>query len=100
MNTATTVIASATPSLLARVCNRRFASNYFSTLAFIGLSYWIISSLSAFHRSILQGQWQLGIFGSDTIITVQAVFITLITLYAVILIPYYAAYPWIHSKSF
>jgi len=36
--------------------SRRFAANYFSTLGFIGLSYWIISSLSGFHRGMLQGQ--------------------------------------------
>ncbi len=90
----------ALPSVLARVCSRRFASNYLSTLAFIGLSYWIISSLSNFHRSILQGQWQLGMFEINAVITVNAVFIALMALYAVILVPYYASYPWLRSKSF
>lgn len=90
----------ALPSVLARVCSRRFASNYLSTLAFIGLSYWIISSLSNFHRSILQGQWQLGMFEINAAITVNAVFIALMALYAVILVPYYASYPWLRSKSF
>lgn len=85
---------------LARLCSRRFVSNYLSTLAFIGLSYWIIARLSNFHRSMLQGQWQLGLFGVDTVITVHALFVTLIALYAVILIPYYAAYPWMRSKAY
>ncbi|WP_116813394.1 methyltransferase family protein [Steroidobacter cummioxidans] len=85
---------------LARLCSRRFVSNYLSTLAFIGLSYWIITALSNFHRSMLQGQWQLGMFGIDVVITVHAVFVALIAIYAVILVPYYAAYPWMRSKAF
>ena len=85
---------------MSTIFNRRFATNYLSTLAFIGLSYWIISSLSDFHRSMLQGQWQLGMFTFDAVITVQALFIALMALYAVILVPYYATYPWMHSKSF
>ncbi len=100
MNTSSTAMPVALPSVLARVCSRRFASNYLSTLAFIGLSYWIISSLSNFHRSILQGQWQLGMFEINAVITVNAVFIALMALYAVILVPYYASYPWLRSKSF
>lgn len=87
-------------STLTRLCSRRFVSNYLSTLAFIGLSYWIIAQLSNFHRSMLQGQWQLGLFGVDTVITVHALFVTLIAIYAVILIPYYAAYPWMRSKAY
>lgn len=93
-------LAPSTSNLLARLRTRRLASSYVSTLAFIGFSYWIISSLSGFHRSILQGQWHLGTFGIDAVITVQAVFVALIAVYAVILIPYYAAYPWLRSKSF
>ena len=85
---------------LARLCNRRVLSNYLSTLAFIGVSYWIVSALSNFHRSMLQGQWQFGLFGIEAAITVHAVFITLIAIYAVILIPYYAAYPWMRSKAY
>ena len=85
---------------LARVCSRRFVANYLSTLAFIGVCYWIVSSLSNFHQAILQGQWHLGLFGFDAIITVKGVFLSLIALYAIILIPYYAAYPWLHSKAF
>jgi len=100
MNTSVSAIAPAGPRLLARICSRRFVTNYFSTLAFIGLSYWIISSLSNFHRSMLQGQWQLGTPDVEAVITVQSVFIALISLYALVLIPYYAAYPWIRSKSF
>ncbi|GFE82751.1 hypothetical protein GCM10011487_47510 [Steroidobacter agaridevorans] len=87
-------------SLLARLWSGRFVSNYLSTLAFIGLSYWIVSKLSNFHRSMLQGQWQLGLFGADLVITVHALFVTLIAIYAAILIPYYAAYPWMRSKAF
>jgi protein-S-isoprenylcysteine O-methyltransferase Ste14 len=79
---------------------RRFAANYFSTLGFIGLSYWVISSLSGFHRGMLQGQWQFGIFGIDAVLSVHTLFLALILLYAVILIPYYARYPWLHSKAF
>nr|AQQ74872.1 hypothetical protein [uncultured bacterium] len=100
MNTAADTLASTSPSLLARVCNRRFASNYLSTLAFIGLAYWIVSTLSNFHKSTLQAQWHLGTFGVDAVITVHAVFLTLIALYAVILIPYYVAYPWMRSSAF
>jgi protein-S-isoprenylcysteine O-methyltransferase Ste14 len=79
---------------------RRFATNYFSTLAFIGLSYWIISSISGFHRGMLQGQWQFGMFGIDAVFTVQTLFLSLIALYAAVLIPYYVRYPWLHSKAF
>jgi len=79
---------------------RRFAANYFSTLAFIALSYWIISSLSGFHRSILQGQWQFGMFEIDAVFTVHTLFLALIALYVVVLVPYYARYPWLHSKAF
>lgn len=100
MNTSAAAIAPAASTLLARLWSRRFVSSYLSTLAFIGLSYWIVSSLSNFHRSMLQAQWQLGLFDIDAVITVQGVFIALIALYAVILIPYYAAYPWMRSKSF
>ncbi len=49
---------------------------------------------------MLQGQWQLGLFGIDMVITVHALFVTLIAIYAVILIPYYAAYPWMRSKAY
>ncbi len=100
MNTSAAALAPTASTLLARLWSRRFVSSYLSTLAFIGLSYWIVSSLSNFHRSILQAQWQLGMFGIDAVISVHGVFIALIALYAVILIPYYAAYPWMRSKSF
>ncbi len=98
MNISLTAIAPARP--FARLCSWRFVSNYLSTLGCIGLSYWIIASLSNFHRSMLQGQWHLGMFSVDAVISVHAVFISLIALYAVILIPYYARYPWMRSKSF
>jgi protein-S-isoprenylcysteine O-methyltransferase Ste14 len=82
------------------ILNRRFAANYFSTLGFIGLSYWVISDLSGFHRSMLQGQWQFGMFEIDAVLTVHTLFLFLIALYAVVLIPFYARYPWLHSKAF
>lgn len=85
--------------LLVRVCNRRVVLNYLSTLSFIALSYWVISSLSNFHRSILQGELNLAMFNIDAVVRVQTVYITLMAVYAVILIPYYAAHPWMHSKS-
>src|SRR5687767_7182130 len=100
MSSSASAITPTLPSILARLWNRRFISNYVSTLAFIGLAYWIISSLSGFHRSMLQAQWPLGMFDLNAVITVQSVFIALIALYAVILVPYYATYPWIHSKSY
>jgi len=86
--------------MLARLCSRRFVASYLSTLTFIGLSYWIVTTLSNFHRSMLQGQWQLGLFGIDMVITVHAVLVALIVIYAVILVPYYAAYPWMRSKTY
>ncbi|MBB6094721.1 protein-S-isoprenylcysteine O-methyltransferase Ste14 [Povalibacter uvarum] len=78
---------------------RRFIANYLSTLVFIGLSYWMVTRVSNFHRGMLQSQWQLGMFGIDVVITVHAVFVGLLVFYALALIPYYAAYPWMHSKS-
>ncbi|HEY5807323.1 MAG TPA: isoprenylcysteine carboxylmethyltransferase family protein [Povalibacter sp.] len=98
--TAMTTMTIARPTLLATVFSRRFAANYLSTLAVIGVAFWIITSLSNFHRSMLQGQWSLEPFGIDATLTIHALLVTLIALYAVILIPYYAAYPWLHSKSF
>jgi protein-S-isoprenylcysteine O-methyltransferase Ste14 len=86
--------------MLGNLLSRRFATNYLSTLAFMGLSWWTISSLSNFHRAMMSGSWHLGSFGSQASISVQDVFVALLALYAVILIPYYAAYPWLHSKSF
>ena len=82
------------------IFSRRFAANYFSTLAFIALSYWIIGSLSGFHRGILQGQWQFGMFEIDAVLTVHTLMLALIALYVVVLVPYYARYPWLHSKAF
>jgi protein-S-isoprenylcysteine O-methyltransferase Ste14 len=82
------------------IFTRRFAANYFSTLGFIGLSYWIITGLSGFHRGMLQGQWQFGMFEIDAALTIHTLFLTLIALYAVVLIPFYARHPWLHSKAF
>jgi protein-S-isoprenylcysteine O-methyltransferase Ste14 len=82
------------------IFNRRFAANYFSTLGFIGLSYWVISDLSGFHRDVLHGQWQFGMFEIDAVFTIHTLLLSLIALYAVVLIPYYARYPWLHSKAF
>jgi protein-S-isoprenylcysteine O-methyltransferase Ste14 len=80
--------------------SRRFAGNYLSTLAFIGLSYWVISDLSAFHRGVLQSQWQFGMFEIDAVLSVRTLFQGLIALYAIVLIPFYLRYPWLHSKAF
>jgi protein-S-isoprenylcysteine O-methyltransferase Ste14 len=79
---------------------RRFAGNYLSTLAFIGLSWWIVSDLSEFHRSILQAQWRFGMFELDAVLTVRTLFLFLMGLYAVVLVPFYLKYPWLHSKAF
>ena len=81
------------------IFSRRFAGNYFSTLGFIALSYWVISDLSGFHRGMLQGQWQFGMFEIDAVFTIHTLLVALIALYAVVLIPYYARYPWLHSKA-
>jgi protein-S-isoprenylcysteine O-methyltransferase Ste14 len=86
--------------MMARIFNRRFAGNYLSTLGFIALSYWVISEVSGFHRGALQGQWQFGMFDIDAVLTVHALFLALIALYVIVLIPFYAAYPWLHSKAF
>jgi protein-S-isoprenylcysteine O-methyltransferase Ste14 len=80
--------------------SRRFAANYFSTLGFMALSYWVVSDLSGFHRGILNSQWPLGMFGIDAVVTVHTLFLALIALYAVVLVPYYRRYPWLHSKAF
>jgi protein-S-isoprenylcysteine O-methyltransferase Ste14 len=85
--------------MAARVFNRRFAGNYLSTLGFIALAYWVIADVCGFHRSALRGQWQFGVFGLDAVLTVHTLFISLIALYVVLLVPYYARYPWLHSKA-
>ncbi len=79
---------------------RRLAANYLTTMAFIGLSWWVVSDLSGFHRDMLQGFWQLDLFGIDVLLTIRGLFLLLIALYAVVLIPYYLRYPWLHSKAF
>jgi protein-S-isoprenylcysteine O-methyltransferase Ste14 len=79
---------------------RRFAGNYLSTLAFIGTSWWIVSDLSGFHRSILQSQWRFGMYEIDAALTVRELFLFLIALYAIVLVPFYLRYPWLHSKAF
>ncbi|HEU4601880.1 MAG TPA: hypothetical protein VFS24_07920 [Steroidobacteraceae bacterium] len=99
MNTTVSAAEHVTPTRV-RLFNRRLISNYVSTLLFIALSYWVITDVSEFHRSMLQGQWVLSNLGFDATLTVHAVFIGLIALYAVLLLPYYAAYPWIHSKAY
>ena len=79
---------------------RRFALNYLSTLGFIALAWWVVSDLSSFHRGMLQAQWQFGMFDIDAVLTIHRLMLSLIALYALILIPYYHAYPWLHSKAF
>lgn len=79
---------------------RRFAANYLATLGFIGLSWWIVADLSDFHRDILQSYWRFGVFEFDVVITVRTMFLALIALYAVVLVPFYSRYPWLHAKAF
>jgi protein-S-isoprenylcysteine O-methyltransferase Ste14 len=80
--------------------SRRFVGNYLSTLAFIGLSYWIIADLSGFHRDMLQGQWQFGMFEIDASLSIHTLLVGLIALYVVVLVPFYLKYPWLHAKAF
>src|SRR5688572_21150864 len=80
--------------------SRRFVGNYLSTLAFIGLSYWVITDLSGFHRGILQSQWQFGMFEIDAALSIHTLLLGLIALYVVVLVPFYLRYPWLHSKAF
>jgi len=82
--------------MLARISSRRFVGNYFSTLAFIALSYWIVTTLSPFHQGILQAQFDTG----SATLTVHTLFLWLIAAYLAVLIPFYAAYPWLRSKAF
>jgi protein-S-isoprenylcysteine O-methyltransferase Ste14 len=84
---------------MSATSGRRFAANYLSTLAFIGLAYWVISDLSGFHRGMLQGQWQFGMFEVDAVLSIHTLLRALIGLYALVLIPYYLRYPWLHSKA-
>lgn len=86
--------------MIARIFSRRFAGNYLSTLGFIALAYWVIADVSGFHRHALQGRWQLGMFGLEGALTVHALLLALVALYVIALVPYYAAYPWLHSKAF
>jgi protein-S-isoprenylcysteine O-methyltransferase Ste14 len=85
---------------MAAVDFRRFAGNYLSTLGFIGLAYWVVSDLSGFHRGMLQAQWHPGMFGIEAALTIHTLFLALIALYALVLIPFYLRYPWLHSKAF
>lgn len=85
--------------MIARILTRRFAANYFSTLAFIGLAYWFISDLSEFHRQIINSQWQLGVFSLHTSLHIHTLMHALIAVYVVVLVPFYARYPWLHSKA-
>ena len=64
--------------MASAIFTRRFAANYFPTLGFIGLSYWIITGLSGFHRGMLQGQWQFGMLGIDAVFTIHTLFLVLI----------------------
>jgi protein-S-isoprenylcysteine O-methyltransferase Ste14 len=86
--------------MYAAIFSRRFAGNYFSTLGFIALSYWIISELSGFHRGMLQGQWHFGLFGADVVVSIHTLLLSMIALYVLALIPFYARYRWLRSKAF
>ena len=85
--------------MFARLFTRRFVANYVSTLAFIGLAYWIVTGASEFHRGIITAQWQFGVFGVDATLRIHTVFRTLLVVYVVALIPFYARYPWLRSKA-
>lgn len=77
--------------MIANIFTRRFAANYFSTLAFVGLAWWIVTYASRFHAGMLQAQWGP--------IHIRQLIVALIALYAVVLIPFYARYPWLRSKA-
>jgi protein-S-isoprenylcysteine O-methyltransferase Ste14 len=81
------------------ILSRRFVANYLSTLAFVGLAWWIVRDLSQFHRNQLQARWQFGSTDVDFALPIHALIAGLIGLYAVLLIPYYLRYPWLHSKA-
>lgn len=84
--------------MFARILTRRFAANYLSTLAFIGLSYWIISDLSDWHRNMINAQFLLPAMGGA--LHIHTLMHVLIGVYIVALIPFYARHPWLHSKAF
>jgi protein-S-isoprenylcysteine O-methyltransferase Ste14 len=86
--------------MLRHILSWRFARNYFSTLLFIAIGYWAITRFSHFHQGILQARWDFQPLGIDGALTVRQLFIALIVLYAIVLVPYYAHYRWLHSKSF
>lgn len=75
----------------------RLAGNYLTTMAFVGLSWWVIAELSGFHRALLQGSWRMS---AGAALTIHDLFLCLFALYAVVLVPYYLRYPWLHSKAF
>ena len=83
-----------------RQSTRRIVANYLATALFIGISYWIVTRLSGFHRDMLRGEWDLSVLGVNATITTGSLFVTLMVLYAIILPLYYAAYPWIRSSAF
>lgn len=85
--------------MLARILSRRFAANYLSTLAFIGLAYFIVFDLSNFHRGAINAQWRFGILEGSPVLKIRMLFHVLVGLYAVALIPFYARYPWMRSKA-
>ena len=93
----------ASPAIRARtgafILNRRFAINYASTLAAIGLAFWIVTDLSNFHRSFLRAEWTFTALGVDRTIAIRDVLVGVMAAYAILLVPYYAANPWLRSKS-
>lgn len=76
---------------MTAIFSRRFAANYFSTLGFIALAYWIIADLSPFHRTAIGAQW--GVLKIHTLMHL------LIYVYVVALVAFYARYPWLRSKA-
>ncbi len=79
---------------------RRFLANYLATMAFIGLSYAVVTRLSGFHRGVLASRLQFDVGGLHVELAIHALLLGLVALYAVALIPYYLRYPWLHSKAF
>jgi protein-S-isoprenylcysteine O-methyltransferase Ste14 len=95
-----TAIGTQPPRMWTAIGTRRFAGNYFSTMLFIALAYGLITHVSNFHQQTLQAQWDLASLGIEGSISVQHVYLSLIAVYAAVLVPYYAHYSWLRSKSF
>lgn len=74
----------------------RFFSNYLCTMLLLVGGYSICFELSNWYKGMLGNT--LIVFGHA--LHAQTLFQWLIGLYAVVLIPYYLRYPWVHAKAF